>query len=241
MPAQPKTSGDDGGPHSSSKVAQDTTSEPKVQAKKMPTPPSTPRGTSASASASSSKKPSKPSEPSEMPEWVNPVLPTGIDRKIKKGDDYMNREFQVFLLSCGTNFVCSMSDGPHATKVSTSGWRQYLRRFVFYASTTFGITTEGTLRTVMLNNSDEEWLKLYHYIMGNTSLPVSQCFALVEAMLVMLGKVREDSAQATKLLLRTIRNNIGCKVMNSVLSTNRVDEIGGQVRSEPTILLIDVD
>eukprot|EP00435_Cladocopium_sp_Y103_P063858 s184_g25.t1 len=235
VPAQPKTSGDGEGTHSSMKV--DPKPEPKVEAKKMPTPPSTPRGTAKSASA---KKPTPPSEP---PEWVNPVLPTGIDRKLEKGKDYKNLDFKAFLLLCGTIQAASMSDGPHATNIATSGWRQYLRRFVFYASTVFGITTEGTLKTTMLNATDDEWLKLYHYIMGNTSLPVSQCFALVESMLVMLGKVKDDEAHRSnsRLLLKTIRNNLGCKFSENVLATFRVDKIGGLVRSEPTIMLVDFD
>eukprot|EP00435_Cladocopium_sp_Y103_P041181 s1874_g11.t1 len=162
VPAQPKTGGDGEGSHSSMKV--DPKPEPKVEAKKMPTPPSTPRGTTKSA-------PKKPTPPSEPPEWVNPVLPTGIDRKLEEGKDYKNLDFKAFLLQCGATPVASMSDGPHATNEATSGWRQYLWRFVFYSSTVFGITTEGIMKTTMLNASDEEWLKLYHYIYGQFKPP----------------------------------------------------------------------
>eukprot|EP00435_Cladocopium_sp_Y103_P046313 s1586_g13.t1 len=60
-------------------------------------------------------------------------------------------------------------------------------------------------------------------------------------MLVMLGKVKDESKQSNALLLKTIRNNLGCKHSESVLSTSRVGEIGGLVRSEPTIMLVDFD
>eukprot|EP00435_Cladocopium_sp_Y103_P061353 s114_g23.t1 len=122
----------------------------------------TPRG-----SASSSKKPTPPEEP---PEWVNPVLPIGIDRKVPSGEGYKKTEYRALLLLSGVNFICSMSDGPHASRVSTTGWRQYLRRFVFYAATTFGIAAEGIVRTTMLADDDEEWHRLYHCTTGSVSV-----------------------------------------------------------------------
>eukprot|EP00435_Cladocopium_sp_Y103_P043653 s1874_g12.t1 len=62
-------------------------------------------------------------------------------------------------------------------------------------------------------------------------------------MLVMRGKVKDDEQHraTSRLMLKTIRNNLGCKFSENVLATSRVDEIGGMVRSEPTIMLVDFD
>jgi hypothetical protein len=84
----------------------------KPQVKKKPTPLTSPKGAPPTAG---------PKQPDHPPDWVIATTPTGIETQIYSGKDYYDHDYSVALLLSGVNFVCSHTDGPHASNFNLNG------------------------------------------------------------------------------------------------------------------------
>ena len=103
-------------------------------------------------------------------DWMKRKKPSTVEVRLHAAEDYAYQEQRIAFLRSGRDFVLSTIEGPHTThKYGTNLiWKQYLRRLTFHAALSFNMLTEGQLDSHMINESDYEWLKLYHHIITST-------------------------------------------------------------------------
>ena len=84
--------------------------------------------------------------------------PSNVEVRIYVADDYAHQEQRIAFLRSGRDFIISTVEGPHTTHSfgGNLSWKQYLRRWTFYAALSFNILTEGQLDSHMLNENDYE-------------------------------------------------------------------------------------
>ena len=146
-----------------------------IQPKKMPRS-STGGGASSSTHAAFRSGPGTTPQDQAEPEkdenwtptedWMKRKKPSTVGVRLHAAEDYAHQEQRIAFLRSGRDFVLSTIEGPHTThKYGTNLiWKQYLRRLTFHAALSFNMLTEGQLDSHMINESDYEWLKLYHHI-----------------------------------------------------------------------------
>ena len=150
-----------------------------IQPKKMPRS-STGGGASSSTHAAFRSGPGTTPQNQAEPErgenwiptedWMKRRKPSTVEVRLHAAEDYAHEEQRIAFLRSGRDFVLSTIEGPHTThKYGTNLiWKQYLRRLTFHAALSFNMLTEGQLDSHMINESDYEWLKLYHHIITST-------------------------------------------------------------------------
>ena len=150
-----------------------------IQPKKMPRS-STGGGASSSTHAAFRSGPGTTPQDQAEPEkdenwtptedWMKRKKPSTVEVRLHAAEDYAHQEQRIAFLRSGRDFVLSTIEGPHTThKYGTNLiWKQYLRRLTFHAALSFNMLTEGQLDSHMINESDYEWLKLYHHIITST-------------------------------------------------------------------------
>ena len=91
----------------------------------------------------------------------------------------------------------------------------------------------------MINESDYEWLKLYHYIITTTEFVRCKGYPVTE-VLAMLTLGVEDTVEGD---IRNKLKKLGSKVGQFIIGKpwmDRWDELGGQVRNNKSLILTDL-
>ena len=99
--------------------------------------------------------------------------------------------------------------------------------------------TEGQLDSHMINESDYEWLKLYHYIITSTEFVRCKGYPVTE-VLAMLTLGIEDTVEGE---IRNKLKKLGSKIGQFIIGKpwmDRWDELGGQVRNNKALILTDL-
>ena len=99
--------------------------------------------------------------------------------------------------------------------------------------------TEGQLDSHMINESDYEWLKLYHYIITTTEFVRCKGYPVTE-VLAMLTLGVEDTVEGE---IRNKLKKLGSKIGQFIIGKpwmDRWDELGGQVRNNKSLILTDL-
>ena len=221
-----------------------------VQPKKMPRP-STGGGATSSTHAAFRSGPGTTSQDQNEQEtdenwtpnedWMKRKKPSSVEVRLHAAEDYAHQEQRIAFLRSGRNFVISTVEGPHTThKFGTNlTWKQYLRRLTFHAALSFNILTEGQLDSHMLNESDYEWLKLYHYIITSTELVTCKGYPVTE-VLAMLTLGIEDTVEGN---IRNKLKKLGSQIGQFIIGKpwlDHWDELGGQVRNNKSLILTDL-
>eukprot|EP00435_Cladocopium_sp_Y103_P018984 s1948_g4.t1 len=160
-----------------------------IQPKRMPRPPDTPppRGAASSSSGARGSQEPNADDPNYVPndEWIGRRYPSGIESIVHTGRGYINRDTRTKLLTAGNIYVPSLVEGPHATR--TCGvklqWRQYLGRLAFYSAVMYGVVSETVLQDEVTRDSDQEWLRLYHYLVVHTDIVRCKAYPFVEVLI----------------------------------------------------------
>ena len=194
-------------------------SETGIRPKKMPRPPT-------SGGASSSTHSAFRTGPGPMPEhaeperdenwspsedWMKRTKPSSVEVRIHAAEDYAQQEQRIAFLRSGRDFVISTVEGPHTTRTFGDNltWKQYLRRLTFYAALSFNILTEGQLDSHMLNESDYEWLKLYHYIITSTELVRCKGYPVTEILAMLTLGIENTVGGNIRNKLKKLSSQIG--------------------------------
>ena len=220
-----------------------------IRPKKMPRPPT-------SGGASSSTHSAFRTGPGPMPEhaeperdenwspsedWMKRTKPSSVEVRIHAAEDYAQQEQRIAFLRSGRDFVISTVEGPHATRTFGDNltWKQYLRRLTFYAALSFNILTEGQLDSHMLNESDYEWLKLYHYIITSTELVRCKGYPVTEILAMLTLGIENTVGGNIRNKLKKLSSQIGQFIVGKPWM-DKWDELGGQVRNNMSLILTDL-
>ena len=221
-----------------------------IQPKKMPRS-STGGGASSSTHAAFRFGPSTTPQDQAEPEkdenwtptedWMKRKKPSTVEVRLHAAEDYAHQEQRIAFLRSGRDFVLSTIEGPHTThKYGTNLiWKQYLRRLTFHAALSFNMLTEGQLDSHMINESDYEWLKLYHHIITSTEFVRCKGYPVTE-VLAMLTLGIEDTVEGE---IRNKLKKLGSKIGQFIIGKpwmDRWDELGGQVRNNKSLILTDL-
>ena len=221
-----------------------------IQPKKMPRS-STGGGASSSTHAAFRSGPGTTPQDQAEPEkdenwtptedWMKRKKPSTVEVRLHAAEDYAHQEQRIAFLRSGRDFVLSTIEGPHTThKYGTNLiWKQYLRRLTFHAALSFNMLTEGQLDSHMINESDYEWLKLYHHIITSTEFVRCKGYPVTEVLAVLtLGL--EDTVEGE---IRNKLKKLGSKIGQFIIGKpwmDRWDELGGQVRNNKSLILTDL-
>ena len=221
-----------------------------IQPKKMPRS-STGGGASSSTHAAFRSGPGTTPQDQAEPEkdenwtptedWMKRKKPSTVEVRLHAAEDYAHQEQRIAFLRSGRDFVLSTIEGPHTThKYGTNLiWKQYLRRLTFHAALSFNMLTEGQLDSHMINESDYEWLKLYHHIITSTEFVRCKEYPVTE-VLAMLTLGIEDTVEGE---IRNKLKKLGSKIGQFIIGKpwmDRWDELGGQVRNNKSLILTDL-
>ena len=221
-----------------------------IQPKKMPRS-STGGGASSSTHAAFRSGPGTTPQDQAEPEkdenwtptedWMKRKKPSTVEVRLHAAEDYAHQEQRIAFLRSGRDFVLSIIEGPHTThKYGTNLiWKQYLRRLTFHAALSFNMLTEGQLDSHMINESDYEWLKLYHHIITSTEFIRCKGYPVTE-VLAMLTLGIEDTVEGE---IRNKLKKLGSKIGQFIIGKpwmDRWDELGGQVRNNKSLILTDL-
>ena len=221
-----------------------------IQPKKMPRS-STGGGASSSTHAAFRSGPGATPQDQAEPErgenwtptedWMKRRKPSTVEVRLHAAEDYAHQEQRIAFLRSGRDFVLSTIEGPHTThKYGTNLiWKQYLRRLTFHAALSFNMLTEGQLDSHMINESDYEWLKLYHHIITSTEFVRCKGYPVTE-VLAMLTLGIEDTVEGE---IRNKLKKLGSKIGQFIIGKpwmDRWDELGGQVRNNKALILTDL-
>ena len=221
-----------------------------IQPKKMPRS-STGGGASSSTHAAFRSGPGTTPQNQAEPErdenwiptedWMKRRKPSTVEVRLHAAEDYAHEEQRIAFLRSGRDFVLSTIEGPHTThKYGTNLiWKQYLRRLTFHAALSFNMLTEGQLDSHMINESDYEWLKLYHHIITSTEFVRCKGYPVTE-VLAMLTLGIEDTVEGE---IRNKLKKLGSKIGQFIIGKpwmDRWDELGGQVRNNKALILTDL-
>ena len=221
-----------------------------IQPKKMPRS-STGGGASSSTHAAFRSGPGTTHQDQAEPErgenwtptedWMKRRKPSTVEVRLHAAEDYAHQEQRIAFLRSGRDFVLSTIEGPHTThKYGTNLiWKQYLRRLTFHAALSFNMLTEGQLDSHMINESDYEWLKLYHHIITSTEFVRCKGYPVTE-VLAMLTLGIEDTVEGE---IRNKLKKLGSKIGQFIIGKpwmDRWDELGGQVRNDKALILTDL-
>ena len=174
-------------------------------------------------------------------DWMKRKKPSTVEVRLHAAEDYAHQEQRIMFLRSGRDFVLSTIEGPHTThKYGTNLiWKQYLRRLTFHAALSFNMLTEGQLDSHMINESDYEWLKLYHHIITSTEFVRCKGYPVTE-VLAMLTLGIEDTVEGE---IRNKLKKLGSKIGQFIIGKpwmDRWDELGGQVRNNKSLILTDL-
>ena len=174
-------------------------------------------------------------------DWMKRKKPSTVEVRLHAAEDYAHQEQRIAVLRSGRDFVLSTIEGPHTThKYGTNLiWKQYLRRLTFHAALSFNMLTEGQLDSHMINESDYEWLKLYHHIITSTEFVRCKGYPVTE-VLAMLTLGIEDTVEGE---IRNKLKKLGSKIGQFIIGKpwmDRWDELGGQVRNNKSLILTDL-
>ena len=174
-------------------------------------------------------------------DWMKRRKPSTVEVRLHAAEDYAHEEQRIAFLRSGRDFVLSTIEGPHTThKYGTNLiWKQYLRRLTFHAALSFNMLTEGQLDSHMINESDYEWLKLYHHIITSTEFVRCKGYPVTE-VLAMLTLGIEDTVEGE---IRNKLKKLGSKIGQFIIGKpwmDRWDELGGQVRNNKALILTDL-
>ena len=174
-------------------------------------------------------------------DWMKRRKPSTVEVRLHAAEDYAHEEQRIAFLRSGRDFVLSTIEGPHTThKYGTNLiWKQYLRRLTFHAALSFNMLTEGQLDSHMINESDYEWLKLYHHIITSTEFVRCKGYPVTE-VLAMLTLGIEDTVESE---IRNKLKKLGSKIGQFIIGKpwmDRWDELGGQVRNNKALILTDL-
>ena len=209
-----------------------------IQPKKMPRS-STGGGASSSTHAAFRSGPGTTHQDQAEPErgenwtptedWMKRRKPSTVEVRLHAAEDYAHQEQRIAFLRSGRDFVLSTIEGPHTThKYGTNLiWKQYLRRLTFHAALSFNMLTEGQLDSHMINESDYEWLKLYHHIITSTEFVRCKGYPVTE-VLAMLTLGIEDTVEGE---IRNKLKKLGSKIGQFIIGKpwmDRWDELGGR-------------
>ena len=221
-----------------------------IQPKKMPRS-STGGGASSSTHAAFRSGPGTTPQNQAEPErgenwiptedWMKRRKPSTVEVRLHAAEDSAHEEQRIAFLRSGRDFVLSTIEGPHTThKYGTNLiWKQYLRRLTFHAALSFNMLTEGQLDSHMINESDYEWLKLYHHIITSTEFVRCKGYPVTE-VLAMLTLGIEDTVEGE---IRNKLKKLGSKIGQFIIGKpwmDRWDELGGQVRNNKALILTDL-
>ena len=234
-----------GGPQPQASAQSGTT----IQPKKMPRPQTSGGATSSTYSAFRTGPGPTPDDtgaerdenwtPSE--DWVKRKKPSSVEVRLHVPEDYANQEQRIAFLRSGRDFIISNVEGPHSvhTYGTNLSWRQYLRRLTFHAALSFNILTEGQLDSHMINESDHEWLKLYHYITTSTEFIRCKGYPVTEVLAMLTLGVQETVEGGIRRRIKSLGNQIGQFIIVKPW-IDQWDEIGGQVRNNKSLILTDL-
>ena len=174
-------------------------------------------------------------------DWMKRKKPSTVEVRLHAAEDYAHQEQRIAFLRSGRDFVLSTIEGPHTThKYGTNLiWKQYLGRLTFHAALSFNMLTEGQLDSHMINESDYEWLKLYHHIITSTEFVRCKGYPVTE-VLAMLTLGIEDTVEGE---IRNKLKKLGSKIGQFIIGKpwmDRWDELGGQVRNNKSLILTDL-
>ena len=221
-----------------------------IQPKKMPRS-STGGGASSSTHAAFRSGPGTTPQDQAEPEkdenwtptedWMKSKKPSTVEVRLHAAEDYAHQEQRIAFLRSGRDFVLSTIEGPHTThKYGTNLiWKQYLGRLTFHAALSFNMLTEGQLDSHMINESEYEWLKLYHHIITSTEFVRCKGYPVTE-VLAMLTLGIEDTVEGE---IRNKLKKLGSKIGQFIIGKpwmDRWDELGGQVRNNKALILTDL-
>ena len=221
-----------------------------IQPKKMPRS-STGGGASSSTHAAFRSGPGTTPQDQAEPEkdenwtptedWMKRKKPSTVEVRLHAAEDYAHQEQRIAFLRSGRDFVLSTIEGPHTThKYGTNLiWKQYLGRLTFHAALSFNMLTEGQLDSHMINESEYEWLKLYHHIITSTEFVRCKGYPVTE-VLAMLTLGIEDTVEGE---IRNKLKKLGSKIGQFIIGKpwmDRWDELGGQVRNNKALILTDL-
>ena len=177
--------------------------------------------------------------PSE--EWVKRKKPSSVEVKVHAAEDYTNQEQQIALLKSGKDFIISNVEGPHSTQTYGNNllWRRYLRRLTFHAALSFNILTEGQLDSQMTNESDHEWLRLYHYITTSTEFIRCKGYPVTEVLAMLTLGVQETVEGGIRQKIKSLGSKIGQFIIEKPW-VDQWDKLGGQVRNNTSLILTDL-
>ena len=99
--------------------------------------------------------------------------------------------------------------------------------------------TEEKLDSHMINESDYEWLKLYHYIITTTELVRCKGYPVTVVLAMLTLGVEETVEGDTRNKLKKLGSKIGQFIIGKPWM-DRWDELGGQVRNNKSLILTDV-
>ena len=224
-----------------------------VQPKKMPRPTPGSGATSSSQSAfrtgpgpepgTSNRTAESERDPDQPPneDWIKRKRPPGIEKSIHSGMGYDNQEQRISFFKSSRNHTISSVEGPHSTNTygTNLGWRQYLRRLTFHAALTYNILTEGQLDSQMVNESDYEWLKLYHHIITTTELVRCKGYPITEVLAMLALGVHETVDGQLREKVKKLGSQVGQFIVKKPWIGDW-DELGGQVRNNRCLILTDL-
>ena len=221
-----------------------------IQPKKMPRS-STGGGASSSTHAAFRSGPGTTPQDQAEPErgenwiptedWMKRRKPSTVEVRLHAAEDYAHEEQRIAFLRSGRDFVLSTIEGPHTThKYGTNLiWKQYLRRLTFHAALSFNMLTEGQLDSHMINESDYEWLKLYHHIITSTEFVRCKGYPVTEVLAMLTLGIEDTVEGEIRNKLKTLGSKIGQFIIGKPWM-DRWDELGGQVRNNKAPILTDL-
>ena len=221
-----------------------------IQPKKMPRS-STGGGASSSTHAAFRSGPGATPQDHAEPErgenwiptedWMKRRKPSTVEVRLHAAEDYAHEEQRIAFLRSGRDFVLSTIDGPHTThKYGTNLiWKQYLRRLTFHAALSFNMLTEGQLDSHMINESDYEWLKLYHHIITSTEFVRCKGYPVTEVLAMLTVGIEDTVEGEIRNKLKKLGNKVGQFIIGKPWM-DRWDELGGQVRNNKALILTDL-
>ena len=210
-----------------------------VQPKRIPKAPPESGATSSSSSTFRSGPGPEPGassgtardnrDPDEPPneDWIKRKRPS-IEQSIHSARDYNNDEQRISFLKSNRNYIVSLIEGPHSTNTygANIGWRQYLRRMTFHAALSYNILTEGQLDSQMINESDYEWLKLYHHIVTTTELIRCKGYPITEVLAMLTFGVSDTVDGQLRGQIKRLGSQVGQFIIKKPWK-GEWDELGG--------------